>query len=130
MSHHHPPGHTHGDLFQNLLHELQPVLEHSEQAVYVYFDDEHKACNEKFASLLGYSSAEEWGQAEGSFPDLFVDAQSQDTLIDAYQKGMERMMASTFKVLWKKQSGGTVDTTVILVPISYQGHLFALHFVA
>lgn len=110
--------------------QLQPLLTSSEQAIYVYFDDELKACNEKFAALLGYGSADEWAQAEGSFPSLFVDAGSQDTLIDAYRNAMQNMAASTIKVRWKKKSGGTADTTVIIVPISYRDHLFALHFVA
>ena len=42
---------------------------------------------------------------------------------------MQSMVASTINVLWRKKSAGTVETTVILVPISYKGHLFALHFV-
>lgn len=130
MSHDHTHGQTHHDLLEEFTLQLQPVLESSEQAIYVYFDDAEKVCNEKFASLLGYDSAEQWTQVEGSFPDLFVDASSQNILIDAFQKAMQNMTASTIKVLWKKKSGGTVDTTVILVPISYKGHLFALHFVA
>ena len=69
-------------------------------------------------------------QTEGHFPALFVDASSQDTLIAAFQKAMNSLTASTINVQWTKKSGGTVDTTVILVPISYKGHLFALHFVA
>jgi hypothetical protein len=130
MTHDHAHGHSHDNLLEELAIQLQPILESSEQAIYVYFDDELKLCNENFASLLGYGSAEEWAQVEGSFPTLFVDEQSHDTLIEAYQKAMQNMAASTIKVRWKKQSGGTVDTTVILVPISYKGHVFALHFVA
>jgi PAS domain-containing protein len=130
MSHHHAHGETHRDLLGELTSQLQLVLESSEQAIYIYFDDEHKVCNENFASLLGYGSAEEWAQMEGNFPSLFVDKSSHDTLIDAYQKAMQTMTASTIKARWKKQSGDTVDSTVILVPISYKGHLFALHFVA
>lgn len=130
MSHDHAHGQTHHDLLGELTTQLEPVLESSEQAIYVYLDDEHKVCNEKFASLLGYGSAEEWAQIKGSFPALFVDPNSQDTLISAYQKAMQSMTASTIKVRWKKKSGGTADTMVILVPISYKGHLFALHFVA
>jgi len=129
MSHHHAHGETHGDLFEGLVSQLGPILESSEQAIYIYFDDDHKVCNEKFAALLGYDSEDEWAQVEGSFPELFVDEGSQNTLIDAFQKGMQGMVASTIKVSWKKKSGGTADTTVILVPISYEGHLFALHFV-
>lgn len=121
--------HSHQDLLQGLLTQLRPILESSKQGMYVYLDDEQKACNEKFAELLGYGSAEEWAGMEGSFPPLFVDAGSQHELIDAYQQAMQDKAASTITVRWKKKSGGTVDTTVILVPIAYEGHLFALHFV-
>ena len=130
MSHDHHHGHSHQDLLSELALELQPLLEASEQGIYVYLDDEHKVCNENFASLLGYDSAAEWAQMEGSFPSLFVDTGSQDALIGAYQKAMQSMTASSIKISWKKKSGGTADTTVILAPISYKGHLFALHFVA
>lgn len=130
MSHNHAHGHSHGDLLGELAEELGPVLEYSEQGVYIYMDDDNKVCNEKFAMLLGYGSADEWAKVEGSFPVLFVDEKSQDALIEAFQKGMEHMTASTSSIVWKKKSGGTVDTTVILVPISFKGHLFALHYVA
>lgn len=130
MSHPHAHGHSHGDLLGELAMQLQPLLESSEQAIYLYLDDDAKVCNEKFASLLGYGSADEWAQVKGNFPTLFVDAKSQDTLIDAFQNAMQSLSASTIQVRWKKKSGGTADTTVILVPISYKGHLVALHFVA
>lgn len=129
MAHDHSHGHSHHDLLLDLAAEMQPLLEESEQAIYVYFDDAEKVCNENFAKLLGYDSPEEWAKTEGSFPTLFVDPKSHDTLIDAYQNAMNNMKASTLNVRWKKKSGETLDSTVILVPISYQGHLFALHFV-
>ena len=81
MPHDHAHGLSHEDLFGELTTQLLPLLESSEQAIYIYFDDELKMCNEKFASLLGYTSAEEWAQMEGPFPVLFVDAKSQDTLV-------------------------------------------------
>ena len=130
MPHDHAHGHTHHDLLDELTAQLQPILESSDQAIYVYFDDEEKVCNEKFASLLGYDSPEEWAQVEGSFPSVFVDEGSRNTLIHAFQNAIQSMSASTIKVQWKKKSGGTADSTVILVPISYKGHIFALHFVA
>ncbi len=130
MSHNHAPGQTHDDLFTDLITQLHPLLESSEQGIYVYFDDELKVCNKNFATLLGYDSPEDWAQVEGSFPMLFVAESSQDTLIGAFQKAMQSLTASSIKVQWKKKSGGTADSTVILTPISYRGHLFALHFVA
>ena len=94
MSHEHAHGQTHHDLLEGLTLQLQPLLESSQQAIYLYFDDEEKVCNEKFASLLGYGSTEEWAQMEGSFPSLFVDDQSQDELIEAYQNAMQKMTNS------------------------------------
>ena len=60
----------------------------------------------------------------------FVAEKSQETLVTNYRKAMDKMVGSTFPITWRKKSGGTVDTTVILVPISYEGHLFALHFIS
>ncbi len=121
---------SHHNLLQELAAQLAPVLHASNQAMYIYLDDEHKICNEKFAKLLGYGSADEWAKLDGNFPTLFVDDGSQHALIGAFQKAMQDLAASTTKVTWKKKSGGTVDTTVILVPISFKDHLFAVHFVA
>jgi hypothetical protein len=122
--------HSHTDLLSEFAAELQPLLKHSDQAIYVYLDDEAKVCNEKFASLLGYGSAKEWAEMEGNFPTLFVDEGSQEALIGAYQDAMQKMTASTIKVSWKRKSGGSVASTVTLVPMSFQGHLFAVHFVS
>lgn len=122
----------HGELVEGFLKEQKEIFESSDQAMYVFLDDDCRACNGKFASLLGYDSAEEWFKVavDGSFPGVFVDGKSQSTLVEAYQNAMENFAGSEIKVTWKKKSGGTVDTNVILVPISFKGHLFALHFIS
>jgi hypothetical protein len=43
---------------------------------------------------------------------------------------METGVGSTFQVVWKTKTGQTVDTTVILVPIEFENHRIALHFVS
>ena len=53
-----------------------------------------------------------------------------ESLVTAYQDAMTRMVGSTVDVTWQKKSGGKVDTSVILVPVAYNEHLFALHFVS
>jgi hypothetical protein len=58
-----------------------------------------------------------------------VKKESQKTLATAYWKAMEKFAASSIKVTWKKKKQETVETKVILVPIAYLGHLFAVHFV-
>lgn len=121
----------HTKLVQGFLKEQGDVFASSAQGIYAFLDDDARVCNQKFATLLGYESADEWASVDvkGSFPDTFVDGKSQTALVSAYQDAMENMAGSTFQVTWKKKTGGTVDSTVILVSVEYQGHVFALHFV-
>lgn len=115
---------------QSVANEYEEVLANSEQGVYIYLDDTNKVCNKKFATLLGYASAEEWSDITTSFPDAFVAEKSQEALISAYQDAMENKVGSTNTIVWKKKDGSTVSTDVLLVPLVYEGHLLALHFVS
>jgi carbohydrate-binding DOMON domain-containing protein len=118
------------ELIEGISEQMKPVLESSDQAIYIYLDDNHKVCNAKFASLLGYQSPEAWQGVKESFPETFVAGASQQVLVSTYRKAMEKMAGSNVKITWKKKMGGTVDSNVVLVPIAYEGHLFALHFVS
>jgi len=118
----------HEELIAGLLDQIRIIFESSEQPMYLYLDDTHKACNQKFASLLGYKTPEEWARVK-EFTALVAE-ESAETLVTAYRSAMERKIGSTIGVMWKRKSGGTVDTSVILVPVAYSEHLFALHFVS
>lgn len=119
----------HDELLLGLSDQLKEVLEGSNQAIYLYLDDTHKTCNLHFADLLGYTSPAEWAAVTEPFPQAFVAEESQSTLIDAFQTAIQQKSGSTISVTWMRKDKETVDTTVILVPISFEGHLFALHFV-
>jgi len=121
----------HKELIEGFFKQQMEVFEGSEQGIYVFLDDDCRMCNQKFASLLGYASAEEWFKVEvkGAFPDAFVADESQSVLVNAYQEAMEKMNGSTIMVNWKKKSGGVVKTMVILVPVEFDGHMLAMHFV-
>ena len=108
---------------------MEHVLEGSKQAIYVYLDDTHKICNQRMADLLGYESAEEWSKADAPFTEAFVDDESRNALVSAYQRAMADKVGSCIDVTWRKRAGGSVKTKVILVPISYEGSMLALHFV-
>ena len=116
-------------MIKGIVEQFRPILEGSEQAIYIYMDDMHKICNKKFADMLGFSTPKEWANTIEPFTDLFVGNKSTEDLVSAYQAAMERMAGSKVSVTWKKKGGGAVKTDVILVPISFSGHLFALHFV-
>lgn len=122
--------HSHEGLIEGISDEYGEILKNSEQAVYIYFDDTEKVCNKKFSDLLGYSSPEEWAKVNTNFPDAFVADDSQENLVTNYQNAMENMTATQTEITWKKKNGEKVQTKVILVPVSFNGHLFALHFVS
>lgn len=122
--------HPHEELIKGFYEQFKEIFDESKQAIYVYRDDSHKACNQRFASLLGYKSTEEWSIVKGPFPDAFVMEKSQEILVSAYRNAIEDKIGSDIEVSWKKKTGGYVKTKVIIVPISYNGELLALHFIS
>lgn len=122
----------HADLISNFYKEQKEIFESSHQGMYAFLDDNSRVCNAKFAKMLGYTSPKEWSDVDvdGSFPDAFIAEKSQEALVEAYQNAMENGVGSSLQVSWKKKSGGSVERTVVLVPIMYQGHLIALHFIS
>jgi hypothetical protein len=118
----------HAELVKGLYDQMKPVLDKSEQPIFIYLDDNHKVCNGKFAAMLGYKSPEDWA-AIGGFLDVFVVEKSRETLSTAYWNAMNKMVASTIQLTLMKKGGGNIETTMVLVPIFFSGHLFSVHFV-
>ena len=122
--------HHHEELVKGITKQLKPILDKSGQAIYVYLDDTHKACNKNFADLLGYKSAAEWAKLEAPLAD--VVAEDQPSVISAYENASEKMVASCLDIRFKNiKTSKTIKTRVIMVPITYSGeHLFVLHFLS
>jgi hypothetical protein len=119
----------HGQLIKGVTELLKPILDDSEQAVYIYLDDTHKACNRKLATMLGYKSAKEWADTDAPLADVVEE--DQPAVIEAYGKASEKLAASSLDVRVKNvTTGKVVKTRLVMVPISFQGHIFALHFLS
>jgi PAS domain-containing protein len=119
----------HDELLQGLHAQLREIFETSEQGIYLYLDDVHKVCNEHLSSLLGYNSPEEWADVNEEFTASFVDEGSRSLLVSTFQDAMDRKIGASIDITWKKVDGDVVDTNVILVPVEFEGTLFALHFI-
>jgi uncharacterized protein YpiB (UPF0302 family) len=65
--------HEHEAVIEEARKQFGDILQESKQAIYLYLDDTHKTCNEKFASMLGYKSAEEWAAVMKPFTEAFVE---------------------------------------------------------
>ena len=110
------------------INQLKEIFDLSEQAIYLYLDDTGKVCNKRFATMQGYASPEEWVIVEDPL-GAGVDKSGQAVVYSAYTRAMEKLSASKIEVKLKKKTGETFDTSIIMVPIAYQGHLFALHYI-
>ena len=118
----------HEELVKGLYDQMKPIIEGSDQPIFIYLDDNHKACNQKLASMLGFKSPKEWAEKQG-FLEVYVTEKSRETLSSAYWSAMQKMVASTIQMTWMKTDGKPLDTTMILVPMFFQGHMFSVHFV-
>jgi PAS domain-containing protein len=119
----------HQELIKGIENQYKEILDSSQQAVYIWLDEERMVCNAKFAGLLGYASANELSHTKGTFLENFVAEPSREVLANAYNDAMSKKISSTFSLTWKKKSGGTVLSRVNLVPVAFGDHLFALHFI-
>ena len=117
----------HEELVKGITEQMKPVLEKSEQAVYIYLDDNHKVCNKKFADLLGYKSPKEWADADAPLSDVVEE--DQQSVINAYMNASEKMVASVTQVRVKNIKTGTiVKTRMIIAPVGHASHVFTAHF--
>jgi len=116
------------ELVKGLYDQMKPVLDKSEQPIYIYLDDNHKACNEKFSTMLGYKSPQDWAEVKG-FLEPFVAKESQQSIQATFWDANNQMKATTMQLSFKKKNSGTVDANMIMVPVTFKGHLFWIHYI-
>ncbi|MCW3996366.1 MAG: PAS domain-containing protein [Candidatus Bathyarchaeota archaeon] len=117
----------HQEIVNGLFNQMKQILDESKQPIYIYLDDNHKMCNQQFATFLGYKSPQEWAKTPG-FLDLYVDESSRETVAAAYWNAADSFNASTIEVTWKKKDGTTKTSKVIMVPMTFEGHILVVHF--
>lgn len=117
----------HEHLIKEVAELYRPILENSPQAIYIYLDDAHKICNQKFADLLGYESVNEWVENETPISDIIHT--DQESVIEAYGKAVENMSGSFISATAATKSGSEIDLDIIMVPFTYKNEVFAIHFI-
>jgi hypothetical protein len=117
----------HEELVKGITEQMKPVLEKSEQAIFIYLDDAHKVCNKKYADLLGYKSPAEWAKVEAPLSDVVEE--DQQSVINAYMNASEKMLSSAIEVRMKaNNTGKIVKTRMIIAPVGHAGHVFTANF--
>lgn len=117
----------HEHIVKELADQLEPIFSNSPQAIYLYLDDVHKICNQKFVDMLKYSSIEEWVANENPVGD--VTEADQPKVIQAYGEASQSFKASTIVASVVTKKGTKIKTKIIMVPITYSDEVFVLHFI-
>jgi PAS domain S-box-containing protein len=112
-----------------LAEHLRPVFEGSPDGVYVWLDEHHWMCSERFARMFGYEDAEELNDTPHLLQRL-VHEDDQELFSWNYWNRVQALafpVTFRFRGLMKDGAACLVETDMI--PVSYGGHTFAYHFV-
>jgi PAS domain-containing protein len=115
-------------LITGLYNQMKKILESSGQPVFIYLNDNQKICNQRFAEFLGYDSPQDWSKTPG-FLEVFVDDASKDSFMNAYWSAINNMNASSVELTWRRKDNKKVTSTMIILPMVYEGHILSVHFI-
>src|SRR5436190_2150385 len=119
---------THSDIMQGLQEQFAPLFEESTDGVYLWLDETNAICNEKLARMFGYTVAE-W-QSAVPFLESFVAEDDRKIFSMNYHNCVARLAHPvTFRFRGLRKDGTTFAAETDMIPLVYQGHPVAYHFV-
>lgn len=126
------PRNQHAEEHEKILHELAgqfaPLFESSPVGVYLYVDDTHKICNERMAKMHGMT-VDEW-QSTPTFLNDFIVDEDRGMYAGNYQHHVAGLKHPiTFRFRGLRKDGSTFKAETDMIPLSWNGHAIAYHFV-
>ena len=120
--------HEHAQILKELGEQFEPMFRRSPEGIYVYIDEVHKICNERFAKMFGLSIAE-WEKMEG-FVNKHAAEADQETIIRNYQKHIhETLTPVRFRFEAVRKDRSTFMCEIDMIPFPWRRETLALHFV-
>ncbi len=118
----------HSHAISELAEQFRPIMEQSPDGVYLWLDEAHKMCNERLASLFGYT-VEEWCATQ-PFLENFVAEEDRAIFSWNYHNRVATLaFPVTFRFRGLRKDGSRFSAETEMIPISYRGHAVAYHFV-
>ncbi|MBI4281963.1 MAG: PAS domain S-box protein [Chloroflexi bacterium] len=119
---------THDEVLTQLAEQYRPILDQSTDGVYLWLDEEHMVCNALCAKLFGYTM-KEWSKID-SFLETLVAPEDREMFASNYQTTVARLTHPvTFRFRGLRKDGTTFAAETDMIPITFQGHAVAYHFV-
>ncbi|MBE0447236.1 MAG: PAS domain S-box protein [Actinobacteria bacterium] len=110
-----------------LTDQLLPIFDESTEGVFVYLDGEHKSCNDRLADMFGYTPLQ-W-EAIYPFERLFSEESRENVMATYYEKIIAEKAPVEVGFTGIRRDGSSFNARLVMVPISYEGLIFALCFV-
>jgi PAS domain S-box-containing protein len=108
---------------------LRPIFDSSPDGVYVWLDEEHWICNQRFASMFGYDSPDELNDTPYLLQRLVHEDDQQLVSWNYWNRVQALAYPVTFRFRGTCKDGSTHLVETDMIPITYGGHTFAYHFV-
>jgi len=119
---------AHDDVIPQLAEHLQPIFERSPDGVYVWLDETHWTCNERFASIFGYT-VQELENSPNMLQRLVHDEDQGLMSWNYWNRVQELAFPVTFRFRARYKDGTYFLAETDMIPFSYGGHTIAYHFV-
>ena len=120
---------SHDVATKELAEHLYPIFEASPDGVYVWLDEEHWICSQRFATLFGYESPDELNDTPGLLQRI-VHEDDQQLFSWSYWNRIQSMaFPTTLRFRGVRKDGSEIQVETDMIPLTYGGHTFAYHFV-
>ncbi|MEW5942160.1 MAG: PAS domain-containing protein, partial [Chloroflexota bacterium] len=98
--------HEHVKILKELAEQFQPLFENSPEGIYLYIDEVHKICNERFARMFGLT-VKEWEEMEG-FVNKHAAGKDVETIVNNYHTHIHQKLTPTrFRFKAVRKDGST-----------------------
>jgi PAS domain S-box-containing protein len=119
--------HEHVKILRELGEQMQPMFDKSPEGIYLYIDEVHKICNQRFARMFGLT-VDEWEKMEG-FVNSHAAESDQEMIVRNYQKHIQGDMTPVrFRFKGVRKDRSTFNCELDMIPFPWRGEMLALHF--
>jgi PAS domain S-box-containing protein len=113
---------------KELAEHLAPIFESSPDGVYIWLDEQHWICNERFAGLFGYDSPAELNDTPQLLQRIVHEEDQQLFSWNYWNRIQGLTFPATFRFRGTRKDGSEVQVETDMIPLTYGGHTFAYHF--
>ena len=119
----------HDEATRQLASHLEPIFGASPDGVYVWLDEQHWVCNENFARIFGYGSADELTDTAYLLQRLVHEDDQANFSWNYWNRVRALAFPASFRFRGVRKDGTEFQAETDMIPLAFGGHTFAYHFV-